>query len=192
MKTTGWKVFGLEANTRIAEFRTENPHEDLVSYGEAKASALQRLREHVAPYLTRIEELEQDVFGLQRKVFTVSILAGMSVREIGGIISATKKPSGSKSRTTRDRGPASSTSHWPEKRLNRLGNSISYPIARWASISFSVRWSEPQRQPGSVLRERPTRSRPKWEERHSIPASSGFTCECESMTVLAGRASIRP
>ena len=62
MNNTGWKVLGLESDTRIAEFKAENPDNKLVSYEEAKADALKRLRDHVAPYLARIEELEQDEF----------------------------------------------------------------------------------------------------------------------------------
>jgi hypothetical protein len=63
MKHIGWKVFGRESDMRVAEFRTETPDNELMTYEQAKVSALQRLREHVAPYLARIEELEQDVFG---------------------------------------------------------------------------------------------------------------------------------
>ena len=62
MKSTRWKVFGVETDTRVAEFKIENPDDQLMTYEEAKASALQRLKDHVAPYLARIEELEQDVF----------------------------------------------------------------------------------------------------------------------------------
>ena len=50
-------------DTRVAEFRVEYPGDTVMAYEEAKAAALQRLRDHVAPYLARIEELEQDVFG---------------------------------------------------------------------------------------------------------------------------------
>ena len=60
MNNTGWKVLGLESDTRIAEFKAENPDDKLLSYVEAKADALKRLKDHVAPYLARIEELEQD------------------------------------------------------------------------------------------------------------------------------------
>lgn len=62
MKSAGWKVVDSGPDTRIAEFKMDNPHDTLLSYEEAKAAALQRLREHVAPYLARIEELEQDAF----------------------------------------------------------------------------------------------------------------------------------
>ena len=62
MKSAGWKVVDSGPDTRIAEFKVDNPHDTLLSYEEAKAAALQRLREHVAPYLARIDELEQDVF----------------------------------------------------------------------------------------------------------------------------------
>jgi hypothetical protein len=62
MKSAGWKVVDSGPDTRIAEFRMENPHNTLISYEEAKAAALQRLKEHVTPYLARIEELEQDAF----------------------------------------------------------------------------------------------------------------------------------
>jgi len=58
----GWKVIGSESNVRIAEFRSNAPHDTLMPYKEAKAAALQRLRDHVSPYRGRIEELEQDVF----------------------------------------------------------------------------------------------------------------------------------
>jgi hypothetical protein len=62
MKSTGWKTTGHESDMRIAEFKTDDPHDTLVSYEEAKAQAIKTLRDHVAPYLARIEELEQDVF----------------------------------------------------------------------------------------------------------------------------------
>ena len=62
MKNTGWRMVDWDENTRIAEFKIDNPHDKLVSYEEAKAQALKRLRDHVAPYLARIEELEQDKF----------------------------------------------------------------------------------------------------------------------------------
>ena len=62
MKNTGWRMVDWDENTRIAEFKIDNPHDKLVSYEEAKAEALKRLRDHVAPYLARIEELEQDKF----------------------------------------------------------------------------------------------------------------------------------
>jgi hypothetical protein len=62
MKNTGWKMVGSEENTRIVEFRVEDPHDKLTPYEEAKAAALQSLRDHVAPYLARIEEIEQNLF----------------------------------------------------------------------------------------------------------------------------------
>ena len=62
MKNTGWKMVDCDENTRIAEFKIDNPHDTLVSYEEAKAQALKKLTDHVAPYLARIEELEQDAF----------------------------------------------------------------------------------------------------------------------------------
>jgi len=62
MKDTGWKMVDSGPDTRIAEFKTDNPNDALVSYQEAKADALKRLKDHVAPYLARIEELEQDMF----------------------------------------------------------------------------------------------------------------------------------
>jgi hypothetical protein len=62
MKRTGWKVIGSGADTRVAEFKGDNSQDTRLSYEEAKASALQRLKDYVAPYLARIEELEQDRF----------------------------------------------------------------------------------------------------------------------------------
>jgi hypothetical protein len=47
---------------RIAEFKIDNPHDKLLPYEEAKNEALKKLRDHVAPYLARIEELERDEF----------------------------------------------------------------------------------------------------------------------------------
>jgi hypothetical protein len=40
MKSSGWSVVGLEGETRIAEFKAEDPHDTLVSYEEAKAAAV--------------------------------------------------------------------------------------------------------------------------------------------------------
>ena len=57
-----WKVLGANEDIRIAECRIHNPNETSVSYEEAKATALHMLKEHVAPYLARIAELEQDHF----------------------------------------------------------------------------------------------------------------------------------
>jgi hypothetical protein len=40
----------------------ENPDDKVMPYEEAKALALQRLKDHVAPYLTRIDQLGKDQF----------------------------------------------------------------------------------------------------------------------------------
>lgn len=60
-KTT-WKIVGAGSDTRIAEFTLDHQQEKVMTYGEAKAAALQTLKAHVAPLLARIEELEQDQF----------------------------------------------------------------------------------------------------------------------------------
>ncbi len=62
MRNIGWTIVGTGPETRIAEFRAENPDNNFISYEEAKAKALQRLKEHISPYLARIEELEDDLF----------------------------------------------------------------------------------------------------------------------------------
>lgn len=59
---TTWKVVGDGADIWVAEVRVDDPQEAVVSYADAKAAALQKLREHVEPYLARIDELEEDQF----------------------------------------------------------------------------------------------------------------------------------
>ena len=60
--TTTWKLIGHDADLRIAEFRIDRNEEANLTYGEAKAKALEQLRDHIAPYLARIDELESDIF----------------------------------------------------------------------------------------------------------------------------------
>ena len=62
MKKTGWKVLGSESDMRIAEFQVTSSNENVSSYDNAKATALRTLREHIEPYLRRIDTLEQDQF----------------------------------------------------------------------------------------------------------------------------------
>lgn len=63
MEQTTWTVMGDKAELRIAEFRIEpDANASLKTYQEAKEEALRKLKEHIAPYLTRIEELEADQF----------------------------------------------------------------------------------------------------------------------------------
>lgn len=62
MKSTGWKIVDSGSETRIAEFTVVNSYDNVMAYAEAKAAALQRLNDHVAPYLARIKELEQGQF----------------------------------------------------------------------------------------------------------------------------------
>jgi hypothetical protein len=61
-KITGWKMVDYDENTRIAEFKADESDNELVSYEEAKAQALKKMKDHVAPYLARIQDLEQDTF----------------------------------------------------------------------------------------------------------------------------------
>jgi hypothetical protein len=64
MKKIGWKVLGTESDRRVAEVRGDETGDTLSSYEEAKKEAVRCLREHVEPYLRRIEELEQDRFAV--------------------------------------------------------------------------------------------------------------------------------
>ena len=58
-----WMVVDDGPDTRIMECRrTDNNQDELVTYEEAKAQAVQILEDHVAPALNRIEELKQDEF----------------------------------------------------------------------------------------------------------------------------------
>ena len=62
MKNAGWKVVDSGPETRVAEFKVENPADNMITYDEAKTKALHILKGHVAPYLARIEQLENDLF----------------------------------------------------------------------------------------------------------------------------------
>ena len=95
---TGWKVTGNDAGRRIAEFKASNENENLLSYEEAKQTALKQLRDQVAPYQIRIAELEGDVFqtagalppmkawqtGYFRKNYLVAATSKKRAREIVG------------------------------------------------------------------------------------------------------------
>tara|TARA_R110002096_G_scaffold380542_6_gene574478 strand:- start:1147 stop:1872 length:726 start_codon:yes stop_codon:yes gene_type:complete len=60
MKHTGWKVLGDGPSRRIAEFKTNKGDDTMLSYDEAKDDVLRFLKEHIDPFLQRIDELEND------------------------------------------------------------------------------------------------------------------------------------
>lgn len=60
MRKTTWQVTGTDANRHLYEVRVNDSDDKLSSYEDAKQGALRMLREHIAPYLQRIDELEAD------------------------------------------------------------------------------------------------------------------------------------
>ncbi len=65
MRKKGWTVRGQGAGLEIVEHRASEQDFDfdkLCSYEEAKVQVLQRLQEHVQPYLDRIADISSDTF----------------------------------------------------------------------------------------------------------------------------------
>jgi hypothetical protein len=71
MKKQGWSVGGNGADLRIYEKSLREDqygYDSLVSYAEAKETAMNSLRDHVEPYLMRIAQLESDQFEISGKL----------------------------------------------------------------------------------------------------------------------------
>ena len=91
MKKTTWMLSGSEADLHIAEFRV-SADEPQKAYQQAKEEALRKLKDHVAPYLKRIEQLEADHFKEQGRL--PQLKAWQLSRWSGGhelVIAKTKK-----------------------------------------------------------------------------------------------------
>jgi hypothetical protein len=65
MSKQGWIRTGRDSNLGIVETRasdSEYAYGELTTYADAKAEAIKQLKDHIQPYLQRIEELQNDAF----------------------------------------------------------------------------------------------------------------------------------